>query len=148
MSQYTKEAIPDFIIIDDEPISNYISCKAVQQVFPDANITGITSPEYGLGYLRSNYDKAEANKVVLFLDIHMPALSGWNVLDVFTDYPELLRSRCSIFMLSSSEDPADLEKEKNSPLTAGYITKPLKPDMVKSTFSNLLTTIPAPACLN
>ena len=116
---------PDFIVIDDDYINNIICVQFIGLVMPGASVKTFTFPEKGLEYILSTYCDYNANNAILFLDINMPVLSGWDVLDKFKNFPDQVKEHIEIFMLSSSVDPIDKEKANNNPFVSGFITKSL-----------------------
>ena len=115
---------PGFIAIDDDRIDNMISSKIVQQTVPGADVKTFIDPEAGLEYIQS-LPISDSKKQVLFLDINMPTLTGWEVLERFKSYPENLQRQFSIYILSSSVSPKDKELADNEPLVLGFIQKPI-----------------------
>ena len=61
---------------------------------------------------------------VVFLDLNMPLMDGWQFLDALAPYQEALRGTCHIYILTSSLALKDLEKSKEYELVAGLIHKP------------------------
>src|SRR6185503_5885296 len=62
---------------------------------------------------------------VIFLDINMPDLDGWEFLDEFKKLPESILKKCKVFMLTSSIDDHDIEKSKSYKIVYDFISKPL-----------------------
>src|SRR5690242_1064009 len=104
------QTLPNFIVVDDDPINNNICRKLIQTLLPEVGIETFTDPETGLGYMRSTYIAPGANNAILFLDINMPTLTGWEVLEEFENFPDLVKQHIKIYMLSSSVDPSDKQK--------------------------------------
>jgi CheY-like chemotaxis protein len=129
-----KQNGPRFIIIDDYPVNNVLCEKTIRAQFPQANIESFNEPQSGLKYILSNYATPHPDKTVLLLDIHMPGMSGWDVLDMFKYFPEAIKGQLRIYICSSSIDAADIEKATHNPLVHGYIEKPLTADRLKSMF--------------
>jgi CheY-like chemotaxis protein len=71
------------------------------------------------GHARSHPGK----QFILFLDIHMPAIDGWQVLKRIKSCPEL--ADLHVIMLTAMENPDDIEKGKELGCDA-YIVKPVK----------------------
>ncbi len=70
------------IFLDDDSLHNTLAVLYIKRVFPDLNvdIVGFTNPQEGINYIGTEYSKHPV-RTVLFLDINMPSLNGWQVLD-------------------------------------------------------------------
>ena len=121
----TQQTLPDFMVIDDDPVNNKICSIIINKQFPGKHIDSFTDPEEGLAFITEKYADAGTNKVVLLLDINMPVLTGWDVLDRFGKMNDNIKDRFTIYILSSSVDHYDKQKAKNNKLVSGYIEKPL-----------------------
>ena len=115
----------DYIVIDDDRINNMICTKMIGLTFPDSSVHTFILPEEGLSFIMTYQASPDKQNVVLFLDINMPVLSGWDVLDKIETLPETNKNGIDIYMLSSSVDHYDLQKAENHQLVKGYISKPL-----------------------
>lgn len=120
-----KKLTPDFIVIDDDRVNNKICRRIIANVAPEADIETFFDPNAGLVHIQSAYGTFEANNVILLLDLNMPTLFGWEVLDEFKNFSEVVRQHFKIFILTSSINPHDKERAAQSPLVSGYIEKPL-----------------------
>lgn len=123
----------DFIVIDDDPVNNRICNIIVERMYAGKHIKAFTDPEEGLAYIEEKY-KGDGNNAILLLDINMPILSGWDVLERFERLPEDVRKKFTIYILSSSVDIYDKQKAESSKLVSGYIEKPLTMVRVKEFF--------------
>lgn len=126
--------IPEFVVIDDDLLNNIICEKIIQYTIPGAEVQTFNEPEKALEYIQSAYSGIQAKQAVLFLDINMPSLTGWEVLDRLKKFPDLITEHLKIFMLSSSVDPKDEEKAVNNPLVTGYIRKSLSQVKLQTIF--------------
>jgi len=126
-----QKTIPDFIIIDDDPINNMICDKIIGHAIPGATVQTFTDPEKGLAYIYSACSESITKKAILFLDINMLPLTGWDILDRISDCSDSIKKGLKIFILSSSVDLNDKEKAADHPLVSGYLIKPISQEKLK-----------------
>lgn len=60
---------------------------------------------------------------LIFLDISMPLMNGWQFLDRLKELPQ--KKGIKIFIASSSIDPYDKEKSDSYDIVSGYLFKPI-----------------------
>ena len=128
--------LPDFLIIDDDPINNKICNRIIQFTIAGSAVKSFTDPGQGLEHIQTNYENTNATKAILFLDINMPSMTGWDVLVKFDGFPSTVKVKVKIFMLSSSVDPQDIERANSNPLVTGYVTKSLSKDKLQDAFAD------------
>lgn len=127
--------IKNVIVIDDDPINNHICHKYIQIVFPSSVVDTFTDPQKGLDYIYSKCDSSSQNDFILFLDINMPVLSGWDVLDRIMNLSEEKKKQLKIYILSSSVAAEDMQKANDNALVLGFIEKPLSILQLQTMFS-------------
>lgn len=96
---------PDFIIIDDDSINNHICEKYLNLAFPGTEVVSFTSPQAGLDFIFNHYSAQPQKTTILFLDINMPVLNGWDVLDRIRNFPDAVKKRVQdiySFLVSST----------------------------------------------
>ena len=76
----------------------------------------------GLNDMINNGDKMPS---VIFLDLNMPIMNGWDFLEDFVQIPHNNREEVLIYIISSSIDPRDLEQIKSYEVVNNYILKPV-----------------------
>lgn len=84
------------------------------------------------GYATLNYiseNKAENKRFVIFLDVNMPKLDGWEFMDELDRLG--LTSYCYIFVVTSSIDQTDKEKADTYKAAVGFVEKPLSINKLK-----------------
>ena len=104
-------------LVDDDEIQNLINTKVVEIVAPHVKVKAFTAAEVALKMLTTE----EAKPSLIFLDINMPKLNGWDFLDAYLklDLP------VKVYMLSSSINHKDILKSKQYEIVNGFISKPL-----------------------
>lgn len=71
---------------------------------------------------------------VLFLDINMPIMDGWEFLEEFAKLKPSLKKSVTIYMVSTSIDPIDIERAKTLSDVAQYIVKPINIEQFEKIF--------------
>ncbi|MFM7823618.1 MAG: response regulator, partial [Bacteroidota bacterium] len=114
------------LLIDDDQIFNFISSEMIAETDPDIRIiTYLSSPE-ALDWLIGLLDRKEPLPDILFLDIRMPEITGFELLDkLLQAYPLDELQKMQVFMLTSSLDENDNRKASVNPLVKGFLGKPL-----------------------
>ncbi len=114
-----------FVIIDDDVLNNKICTVTLRKIFHDADIKTFLNSEEGFEYVASEYGSRDhEGNLVLFLDITMPAMDGWEFLDKFEDLDESVKKRVKIYMLSSSDYKKDIDRARANKNVVHYLIKP------------------------
>ncbi len=117
------------MLVDDNEIDNIINQKMIEATAFAEKIYVFGGSMSALDFLK-NLDKAngisqENIPSLLFLDINMPMLDGFQFLDEFNKLSKNLKSQIKILMLSSSISERDLNRASDSPFIVQYVNKPL-----------------------
>lgn len=116
------------MLIDDNEIDNLINQKMVESASITDHIYIHTGARSAIEFLR-NIEKLEiADQVlpdVIFLDIDMPLMDGFQFLDEFEKLMTTTRKKCRIVMLTSSINPQDVNRSKKYSSVKLYLNKPL-----------------------
>lgn len=124
-------------IVDDDEIYVFglkIMMKSVN--FCD-EIMVCENGEVALNFLKPLTEKPENMPDVILLDINMPVMDGWQFLDEFTKVKSGNDGKTIIYMMSSSVNPADLEKAKTYELISDYLVKPVNKTILKEIVASL-----------
>lgn len=120
--------IPLVMCIDDDSIVLMLNEFILNDQSFCEKILKYDRADAALQYFTEQANLPELDRAIptiIFLDINMPVLDGWEFLDCFTrDFPQfhqLLR----FVILSSSINPLDLEMANNHPLVIHFMPKPI-----------------------
>lgn len=114
-----------YLLIDDDDIISVIHPIIINRVDLNADIELMREGTEALDYLRKLKEEGQAAPDIIFLDINMPLMNGFEFLSSLNDEEKTFLKNTKIIMLSSTIDPRDTEKAKNFPLITDFITKPL-----------------------
>lgn len=125
-----------FLIIDDDKTNNFLTKMTIKRSFGEAEIVEFTDPEAALEYIETQFAKEpHTRKTIMFLDINMPILTGWEFLEKFETFAETIKMQFDIYILSSSIDHTDIQLAKQNPLVIDFIEKPLNKTILEKIFS-------------
>ena len=121
-----------FILIDNDHVNNLINEKMISVAFPDSEVNIFIDPNIGFEYINSKVKASSSKKTILFLDINMPEMTGWDFLKKIEDTKSIAMEKLTIYMLSSSVEPLDLQKSRLNNHVEGFLEKPLTINFLKS----------------
>jgi|SRR3954462_6873481 len=120
-----KKKLNCILLVDDDPHANFfhqrllnkIACTELIEIAMDGEI---------LKCIKSKVEKPD----IIFLDINMPKMDGWEFLE---EYKKLALSERAkiVVMLSSSLNPDDRKKAGNYESVMGFISKYLEKEAVE-----------------
>ena len=113
------------LLIDDSYIDNLINRKILDNANFAESITVIESPKEAFNYIRDLYLEGKELPEVIFLDLRMPLMNGFEFLEALMDLPDLGPDKIRIYVLTSSLDPEDIKRVKENHLVTRFISKPL-----------------------
>ncbi len=98
---------PKIILIDDDHVANFLNREIIALYNSSLSVHVFQDPFKALEYLIHEATAPASDQMVLFVDINMPLMTGWQFIELLeTDHPLLLK-RLKIYVLSSSIDHHD-----------------------------------------
>ena len=122
------------MLIDDNEIDNLINQKIIESAGITENIYTHTGGKGAIEFLRNSekiasmMGKNNFLPDVIFLDIDMPLMDGFQFLDEFERLSDRIKEHCKIVMLTSSINSKDIKRSKRYDYVKEYINKPLTKD--------------------
>jgi CheY-like chemotaxis protein len=117
-------------LIDDDHISIFITAQTLRLENFSEDIQTFHSAEDALDRLLGETGIKERPQVI-FLDLNMPGMNGWEFLETIKPYENQLISTCRIYILTSSLDFADTMRIKDYPLVTDLLHKPIGPEDIQ-----------------
>lgn len=112
-------------IIDDDKIFQQIIKKTIGQIETIENIYTFSDGKEAIDYFGIYSSDVKMLPDVIFLDLNMPNMNGWEFLEAYFLLEPNLAKKSTIYIVSSSVDPNDLIKVKASNEVSDYLVKPL-----------------------
>ena len=119
------------LIVDDDPIFVMMHRQRVKAssiaLNPESHFNGSTA-------LNTILSDTLEDDYLVFLDINMPIMDGWDLLNAIQESPN--SKKIHVVMVSSSVDHRDREKAKEYPQVIGFFEKALSNDTCNQIKSN------------
>ena len=131
------------MIIDDDPITSILLEKVNADVNFANKVLSFYSAVDGLDYLLSLNESRQTAPEVIFLDINMPIVSGWQFLERYRTL-EISKGPTAIYMLTASADQSDINRAKRFTHVNDYLVKPLTVGRLQTIQAALGTTLTQP----
>lgn len=124
------------LLIDDDETTNFLNRRLLERLEVTDNIRTFVNGKQAFDYLynvsNNNYDPGNKDYFqpeLIFLDINMPVMDGFEMLDLYERLNADFRKKIVMAVLTSSTHPQDTETSKK--YAAEYLTKPLSIEKVK-----------------
>ncbi|MEB0280860.1 response regulator [Mucilaginibacter sp. 10B2] len=111
-------------IIDDDAFFQYATKKMLELSNKVQDILQFHDGEEAIRYFIENKNEPAKIPDLVFLDLHMPYMDGWQFLDKFI-VNEFKKELITIYICTSSTSKLDFKKSENYPLLKGYLIKPI-----------------------
>ncbi|XLS28935.1 response regulator [Flavobacteriaceae bacterium M23B6Z8] len=124
-----QEYIDLACIIDDDKIYINLIRKVIESRNLSKDLLIFNNGQEALEYFKEAFSSSDPEKIpnIIFLDINMPVMDGWQFLEHFVQIGGSLKKEVTLYIVSSSINPKDIEKANKLESISGYIIKPVKP---------------------
>ncbi|MBZ9728242.1 response regulator [Salegentibacter sp. JZCK2] len=115
-------------IIDDDKIYVNLVKKIIEIKKLSENLLIFKNGMEALDHFKLILENAteEILPDIIFLDINMPIMDGWEFLNEFIKIKNNFEKKITLYVVSSSIDPRDLERAKSFNLVTDYLIKPIE----------------------
>ncbi|MEO6547767.1 MAG: response regulator [Ferruginibacter sp.] len=118
------------MLIDDNEDDNWYHKRVINKNHADTKVVTVQSGNEALELLKGESTDHLPHPDLIFLDINMPGMNGWQFLE---EYKQMnfngIRS-VVVIMLTTSDSLEDLEKAQKIDILSDFKTKPLTNAMI------------------
>lgn len=126
-------------VIDDDDVYQFTITRTLKKTAVSKRILVFSDGEEAIDFFETHLSKADDLPDVVFLDINMPVMDGWDFLEEYVKLKPNLPKPITIYMVSSSVDARDREKARAITEVSDYIVKPLSEDKINDILIELST---------
>lgn len=130
-----QNSTPTICLIDDDNIYRFTAKRIIELVNPEQKVLMFSNGKEALDYFIQTAIQDEQLPDVIFLDINMPVMNGWEFLEAYTRIKPELHKAITIYMVSSSVDEKDKVRSLTFDSVKDYIVKPINKDMMMNILS-------------
>lgn len=114
-------------IIDDDNMYVNLVKKIVEAKNLCQNLMVFQNGKDALNYFEAILTNLDKNIIpeIIFLDLNMPIMDGWEFLDNFTKIKNKLGKTITLYIVSSSINPVDIERARSINSVKDYLVKPV-----------------------
>ncbi len=136
MIEQTEPKFERVIIIDDNVIDLYITKRLITKNNFGGKVLDYAAAEEALKYLQDHQETISMWPQIIFIDIYMPVMSGFEFMEAFEKLPSTLKKYCKIFIISSSIDDNDIARSKMDKNLTAFQVKPITKEFLNSIYAD------------
>ena len=122
-----KRKLNCILLVDDDPDDNMYHQIIINEMNIVNRIDIALNGLEALAYLKK---ENQPPPELIFLDINMPKMNGWEFLDQYKHLDKKQKARVVIMILTTSANPDDIKRAKEIEDVTGFETKPLTKEML------------------
>lgn len=124
------------LLIDDDKATNFFNERVVTRHEDFYQVNTVQSGLAALDYLNAVENNAAIKPDLIFLDINMPAMNGWEFLTEFSKLDQKVTAGIKVILLSTSSNPDDVRASAKNHSVDDFINKPLSMDLLDDVLKN------------
>lgn len=124
------------MIVDDNTIDLYITKRLIIKNNFGKKVLEYAAADEALKYLQNHQESPLMLPHVIFLDIYMPVMSGFEFMVVYDKLPSTFKNNCKVFIISSSIDENDITQSNTNKNITAFREKPITKEFLNSINSN------------
>jgi CheY-like chemotaxis protein len=121
------------LLIDDEEVDSMIFSKILHHVAPEIKVLQCNNGHTALTFLNQLTALVDW-PTHIFIDINMPIMDGFEFIDEYLKIQRLRGKYSNLFILSSSDSPADIKRAERYQCITKFLVKPITVQKIEKLF--------------
>lgn len=118
-------------IVDDDEVYKFFVKKILKIKNLAEDVLTFPDGEEAYNFIEQNKNNPEKLPDIIFLDINMPIMDGFQFMEAYSKIKDKIEKKITIYMITSSIDPVDLEKSKKYVEISDFISKPITAEVLQ-----------------
>jgi len=127
-------------IVDDDDIYRYSVLRTLKEQNITKKILVFSDGEEALDFMLDNIGNSQNLPDVIFLDINMPIMDGFQFMEEYIKIKPKVGKKITVYMISSSVNPIDIERSKSISEISDYIIKPIETEKLVAIIKEIETS--------
>lgn len=119
------------LLVDDDEANNFLNKRIIDKMDFTEHIEVAKNGRIALDLIKKGIKMEHCTPKLIFLDLNMPVMDGWEFLEEFNKMEFALKQTIKIVILTTSLNPADRAKAESIKEVSSFINKPLREIFVK-----------------
>jgi CheY-like chemotaxis protein len=115
----------NIFLVDDDVTFVFLTKRTILSAGIVTNIDEFGNGQDAFEFLEKNVDHLELLPDIIFLDLNMPVMDGWEFLEHYVAFEQKIKKKIKLYIVSSSISPHDMERAKNFKVVTDFIIKPI-----------------------
>lgn len=117
--------VKNLFLVDDDEIFVFLTKKTIEQTKLADQVKIFDNGKVAIEFIKDAVDNNDLLPEVIFLDLSMPVMDGWGFLEEYVLLHPSIGKKITIYILSSSVSPHDIQRAKMISVVSDFIIKPL-----------------------
>lgn len=125
-----KQKLNCILLIDDDENDNFYHQRIIEKTNVTEKVITYESAKEALDFLKTKQEGTFPQPDLIFLDINMPGMNGWEFLEIYAKLDIEQQGNIVVVMLTTSFFARDKERASQIEIIKDFLNKPLTSEIL------------------